>query len=55
MRAVSWQAVADVATWFFLAYFIALAACYLLLNVCSLLELPRVVLPLGGSSFIIQI
>jgi cellulose synthase/poly-beta-1,6-N-acetylglucosamine synthase-like glycosyltransferase len=38
---VSWQAVADVATWFFLAYFIALAACYLLLNACSLLELPR--------------
>ena len=38
---MSWQAVADVATWFFLAYFIALAACYLLLNACSLLELPR--------------
>ena len=38
---MNWQAVNDVATWFFLAYFVALAAGYLLLNACSLLELPR--------------
>ena len=38
---MNWQAVIDVAAWFFLAYFIAMGACHLLLNACSLLELPR--------------
>ena len=38
---MTWQTVADVAAWFFLAYFFVLGLCYLLLNVCSLLELPR--------------
>jgi cellulose synthase/poly-beta-1,6-N-acetylglucosamine synthase-like glycosyltransferase len=38
---VSWQAAVDVVAWFFLAYLVALALYYLLLNACSLLELPR--------------
>ncbi|HEX6692602.1 MAG TPA: glycosyltransferase family 2 protein, partial [Burkholderiales bacterium] len=35
------QGFADAAAWFFLAYFVALGLGYLLLNACSLLELPR--------------
>ena len=38
---MSWQTVADAAAWFFLAYFVALGALYLLVNACALLELPR--------------
>ena len=41
MRAVNSQAIIDVVAWFFLAYFIAMGAFHLLLNACSLLELPR--------------
>ena len=38
---MNWQTMADAAAWFFLAYFVALGALYLLVNACSLLELPR--------------
>ena len=38
---MSWQAVADIATWFFLAYFAALGVGSFLLHACSLLEVPR--------------
>ena len=38
---MSWDTLADAASWFFLAYFVALGAGYLLVNVCSVLELPR--------------
>ena len=38
---MNWHAVIDVAAWLFLAYFVTLGAGYLLLNACSLLELPR--------------
>jgi cellulose synthase/poly-beta-1,6-N-acetylglucosamine synthase-like glycosyltransferase len=41
VRTVNWQVVIDVATWFFLVYFIVMGACRLLLNACALLELPR--------------
>jgi len=38
---VNWQVVVDVAAWFYLVYFAAFGACNLLLNACSLFELPR--------------
>ena len=38
---MSWEHAADVAQWFFLLYFVALNLGYLVLNACSLLELPR--------------
>ena len=38
---MNWQAVIDVAAWFFLVYFVAMGACQLLLYAFSLLELPR--------------
>jgi cellulose synthase/poly-beta-1,6-N-acetylglucosamine synthase-like glycosyltransferase len=41
VRDMNWLAVADAASWFFLAYFIALGLGYFLLNVSALIELPR--------------
>jgi len=38
---MNWQAVVDIAAWFFLAYFVALGLFYFLLNACALFEMPR--------------
>jgi len=38
---VNWQAIADAAAWFYLAYFAILGVASFLLHACSLLEVPR--------------